>query len=386
MSFRWAFILLGLSGLLVLSVYWEPRPAPGQATVDIVEALAENANDYRQVTGDTPIELPRDHGPHHDFKTEWWYYTGNVSGDQGDFGYQLTFFRTAYRPPEQKADSAWSAHNVFMAHFTLSGLEQKRFHSFERFSRETLSMAGAEGEPLKVWLHDWSIETRDGLTHLSAEHERIAIDLTLEPGKAPVLQGKNGFSRKGAGPGVASYYYSQTRLPTRGTVTFEGASHPVEGFSWMDHEWSSQTLAEHLVGWDWFSLQLEDNTEVMAFRLRREDEGWDPFNAGCLVASDGSYQTLKADDFLLEETDRWTSPASGVTYPSGWRLSVGPRLYQIEPALKDQELDVSVRYWEGSVRVTEVHSGTQGRGYVELVGYGEKKRARRDSNPQPSGP
>ncbi len=139
----------------------------------------------------------------------------------------------------------------------------------------------------------------------------------------------------------------------------------------MDHEWSSRTLAEHLQGWDWFSIQLEDGRDLMLFKLRRDDGGWDPYNAGSLRGPDGDLQILSADDFTIEETGTWNSPETGVTYPNSWRLSVAGLKLEVEAALADQELRTSVRYWEGAVRVK---GGARGRGYVELVGYEKAPR------------
>ncbi|MGE0495399.1 MAG: lipocalin-like domain-containing protein [Vulcanimicrobiota bacterium] len=323
------------------------------------------------------MSFPADHGPHPDYRTEWWYFTGNLQSQGSRFGYQLTFFRSAAELPEPAANSAWSASQVYLAHLAISDIDGGQFHSRERTSRASLGLAGAN--ETKVWCGPWSCLRDPRGFHLQADGLELDL-LAVEP----TLQGDRGFSRKAAETGVASYYYSLTRLPTRGHLTVDGEVFEVSGNSWMDHEWSSHTLADHLEGWDWFSLQMEDGTDIMAFRLRRQDGTWDDFNAGTFAG-----EPLRAKDFSLRATGSWTSPSSGVEYPAGWELAIPSKgkLYRIEPALANQELQVSVRYWEGAVKIKEAHSGVEGVGYVELVGYAARDwRARRDSNPQPSGP
>jgi predicted secreted hydrolase len=263
-----------------------------------------------------------------------------------------------------------------MAHLALTDVADRRFHAFERFSRGALGLAGARGAPLRVWLEDWSVEAAaENLFPLAlrAAENGVSIELTLEAGKPAVLQGDAGLSRKGATPGNASYYYSLTRLPTRGRVEVDGRRVTVVGTSWLDREWSTSALEAGVVGWDWFALQLSDGRDLMYYRLRRAGGGTDPASGGTLVEADGSYRGLRADEVLLEERRTWRSPETGVVYPSGWRLTsatAGVEL-AVEPLVDSQEHTGSVLYWEGAVGVSGTSAGgaVDGVGYVELTGY-----------------
>jgi predicted secreted hydrolase len=211
------------------------------------------------------------------------------------------------------------------------------------------------------------------VTRLHAAQEDLALDLVLVDRKGPTLQGDSGYSRKGPQPGNASYYYSLTRLETTGTVSVADQGHAVSGLSWMDHEWSTSGLAADQEGWDWFSIQLDDGSELMVFQLRKEDGSIDPFSSGTLVAPDGSTRHLKRDDFEIGVEDSWRSPNSGATYPGRWTITVPVEelTLDIEPYLPDQELTVSYAYWEGAVRIEGERSGrpVSGSGYVEMTGY-----------------
>ncbi|HTI54889.1 MAG TPA: lipocalin-like domain-containing protein [Verrucomicrobiae bacterium] len=328
------------------------------------------------------FSFPADLGPHPEFRTEWWYYTGNVETAAGrHFGFQLTFFRTALAPPGTAAsarDSAWSATQLYLAHFALTDTAGRRFHAWSRLGREALRLAGASATPFRVWLEDWSAasEAPDGVpVRLRATEGDVAIDLVLSSDKPVVLQGDHGLSRKGPEPGNASYYYSRSRMSVRGSVSAGGEPLPVSGLAWMDREWSTSALGPDLVGWDWLALQLDDGRDVMVYRLRRRDGAVDPHSTGTLVAGDGGTRPLAAGDVTLDARDHWTSPRSRVRYPSRWRLAIPSAGLSLEitPRLADQELIVGTRYWEGAVRVEGTAAGRPiaGHGYVELVGYGD---------------
>jgi predicted secreted hydrolase len=336
---------------------------------------------------ETPIEirLPEDHGPHPGFQTEWWYVVGHLDAAERRFGYQVTFFRSGLQPPatdeEARDRSLWSANDVFMAHFALTDVESGAFHARERFSRAALELAGARAEPFAVWLEDWRLEgagPSPGLpfrlrAEADSESLSFAVDLTLEEGKPAVLQGDRGLSRKGETPGNASYYYSLTRLPTRGVVRLGDQEFAVTGESWMDREWSTSALEPGQVGWDWFALQLADGRELMVYRMRREGDRTDRNSSGVIVEANGSYRSLAVDEFEIEVQDRWRSPGTGALYPSAWRVtSVAAEIdLFVQPAIAGQEHSGSVVYWEGAVSVEGRSRGksTEGRGYVELTGY-----------------
>jgi predicted secreted hydrolase len=378
--------LLGAS-LLLLGAYFFTRPKTPQAVQSALvrqpAGLASGTSSAGFTRAEGPIELnfPADHGAHPDFQTEWWYYTGNLATPDGRrFGYQLTFFRRALLPPSQVSarPSDWSSNQVFMAHFALSDIGGETFHAEERLERGAAGLAGAQSTPFQVWLNDWRVtETVPGSYQLVASQPTPAgwleLKLDLVDRKGPILQGDRGYSQKGPQPGNASYYVSLTRLETSGEVILEDVRYPVQGLSWMDHEWSTSALSADQVGWDWFSIQLENGAELMLFQIRKADGSLDPYSAGTFIGPDGATRQLSLDDLNLEVLDRWTSPRTQASYPAGWRLSI-PSLQlelEIQPHQADQELDVSYAYWEGAIRVTGRQAGAevQGHGYAELTGY-----------------
>jgi predicted secreted hydrolase len=376
-------------GILVW-VFWPKAPQPLRASLVAEAAPADTSGFARAegpalsgVEGPRGLAFPADHGPHDDFQTEWWYYTGNLTAETGEhFGYQLTFFRRALTPPDQRSarDSAWGVDQVYMAHLALTDVSGGKHYSFEKLARGAAGLAGAQAEPFRVWLEDWSVAgPSTAQTRLRAAAQdptsglNLSLDLNLADLKGPTLNGDRGYSRKGPEPGNASYYVSLPRLATAGTVTVNGKPFAVDGLSWMDHEWSTSALGAEQAGWDWFSIQLDGNTELMLFQLRRADGSVDGFSSGTLIAADGSTRMLGPGDFSIEVTDRWRSPRTGADYPAGWTLfvpSTDLRL-TLTPWLADQEMDVSYAYWEGAVKVDGTRNGQRvaGDGYVELTGY-----------------
>ncbi len=359
------------------------HPAPPRAALSIADTLrgTETAG-YARALAPREFHFPADHGPHPEFRTEWWYYTGNLETHEGRrFGFQLTFFRSALAPEMPDRKSAWATRQAYLAHFTVTDVDGKRFHSFERWGRGALGLAGAQGEPFRVWTGDWSADAIDGQAlpmRLRAARDDAAIDLVLQEGRPPVLQGDRGLSRKSAELGNASYYYSLPRMPAAGTVRLGNQSFAVTGAAWMDREWSTSSLGRDQIGWDWFALQLADGRDIMLYQLRRTDGSADPASSGTVSSGDGASgegRHLGINDVSLTVLDRWRSPRSGAVYPSRWRLRIPSEKLDLEitPLLADQELDVSFRYWEGAVAVT----GSQnGRGYVELTGYETPVRSR----------
>jgi len=371
---------LALAGL---SVYLLARPEPPlapKASLSVAGALrAANDQGYARALEPREFRFPADHGPHPDFRTEWWYYTGNLETAEGRrFGFQLTFFRSALAPEMPARESAWATRQAWLAHFTLTDVQSGTFRSFERWSRGALGLAGAQAEPFRVSLKNWTAEAVGGQAppmHLAASEDGVGIDLVLQQGKPPVLQGERGLSRKSAEPGNASYYYSLPRMPASGTVYVGTESFAVTGLAWMDREWSTSSLGKDQVGWDWFSLQLSDGWDVMLYRLRKKDGTADPASSGTLIGPSGETRPLNLADFTIEDVGEWRSPRSGARYPERWRLRIPSEDLDLEvrPLLADQELDVSFRYWEGAVGLEGTRRGrpVQGRGYVELTGYTE---------------
>jgi predicted secreted hydrolase len=366
--------LLALACLVLLSC--REKPSLPRASLSVADAL-RTADDrgYAKAFAPRDFHFPADHGPHPEFRTEWWYYTGNLATAEGRrFGFQLTFFRSALAPEMPARTSAWAARQAWLAHFTVSDVEGKRFYSFERWSRGAVGLAGAQGEPFRVWVKDWTAAGAPVFPmRLQAAEGDVAIDLLLQPGKPPVLQGERGLSRKSAEPGNASYYYSLTRMPTSGTVHVGAERFPVTGDSWMDREWSTSSLGRDQVGWDWLALQLSDGWDLMLYRLRRADGAADPASSGTLIAPDGGSRPLVLADFQIAASGEWRSPRSSARYPARWRVRVPAEEIDLDvrPLLADQELDVAFRYWEGAVEIQGTRRGrpVRGRGYVELTGY-----------------
>ena len=362
--------------LLLLAVL--PVTAQAVATNETVHAFDMATPGYQ-------YRFPHDHGAHERFRTEWWYYTGHVVAADGHrFGFELTFFRRGMPPDQvQTLPSRWSIQQLYLAHFALTDLDAGRFYYADKVSREGLGKAGADTDQLHVWVDRWSLLTNDPAAsshQLQAATDSVAINLTVIPKKPPVIHGHDGLSRKGADPGQASHYYSLTHLATEGQIRVGTETFAVTGLSWMDHEFGSADLGLNVVGWDWFSLQLSDSTELMWYSLRRADGSSDPVSSGTLVLADGRAHALDAQDLNIEPLAHWTSPRSNGRYPQRWRLTSATMGLDVtvESLLADQELDTArstgVTYWEGAVSVSGQVRGAPvtGRGYVEMTGYAER--------------
>jgi predicted secreted hydrolase len=328
--------------------------------------------------GSRPLTFPADLGAHPDFRTEWWYYTGNLQTTEGrHFGFELTIFRVGLLPPtiELPADSKWSGRDVYFAHFALSDIATDHFYAFQRYSRPGPGLAGAEADPYRVWLEDWNITERTPAVYeLQAEQEEITLNLTLTDEMGIVLQGENGYSRKGKNRTNASYYYSQPRLQADGSVQINGIEYSVSGLAWNDHEFSTGVLDENQVGWDWFSLQVEDGPALMLFQLRERGGEISDSASGTFIAADGTSQSLHKSDFEIAALDQWHSPHTQGTYPSSWEIRIHKPdcLLKIQPWMADQEVNFPpVTYWEGAVHFEGNCNGVpaRGNGYVELTGY-----------------
>lgn len=328
------------------------------------------------------FSFPQDHGPHPEYRNEWWYLTGNLDDDGGRrFGFELTFFRFALTPSVPDADSNWRSKHVYIAHLAITDADDEKFYVAQRFSRAALGLAGAQSEPFRVWIDDWEIAAESGadanVWRLLAGEQDFGLDLHLTAAKPPVLNGANGLSQKSAEPGNASYYYSITRWQTVGSLRIGSAQFSVSGLSWLDREWSSSALAANQQGWDWFALQLSDGSDLMFYNLRLNDGRQDPHSAGTWIGADGVASRIDRSDLEIVVTDRWQSPSGGI-YPAAWTLHLPQESLRLElvPVLADQELVTTVRYWEGAVDVSGERHGlpVSGRGYVELTGYASTTR------------
>ena len=432
--------------------------AKARYAIRVSDALnADNSSNYQRATFPAHIKFPEDHGLHPDFKTEWWYFTGNLQTPSGrEFAYQLTFIRSAIAPSaispanENKANDAeppsdWGTRQIFMGHFAISDKERGLFFHSERFSRMNQNLAGCElsfdlnaqnvetkgataVQAFKVWLYDWRVQTeseqgklcptspnktknphlqdalfspeqrstifplrlRATLSPEEANGKEVELTLIIDSLKPVVLQGDNGYSPKSMSGANASYYYSLTRLTTRGNIRIGGETFGVEGLSWLDREWSTSALEKNQTGWDWFSLHLDDGRDLMFYRLRQKGENnvifADSASAGVIVEKDGSTRALRFHEVQLTPQTFWQSPVSHIAshqsskrfpvYPSVWRFSVPSQNVELTltPLLPHQELLTSVRYWEGAVTVRgkQNNKSMTGKGYVEMTGYSDE--------------
>lgn len=366
--------------IIAMGGYFMPRSASEltevRANLVMSSDEAVDLEGFARATDPNGMSFPDAFGPHSDYQTEWWYYTGNVQTAEGrPFGFQFTIFRSSLIPEAPYRVSNFGTREVYMGHFALSDGEAGDFYDHERFQRGAGGAAGAQAVPYQVWLDDWSVEeVEEGRYRMRAQGEgEVAIDFMLQALKPPALHGDNGLSQKSEEFGNASYYYSQTRLETTGTVTVAGQVYEVSGFSWKDHEYSTSALGEDTLGWDWFALQLSNDRELMYYQLRNKDGSLEEETSGSIILEDGTVVPLTLEEVQVEVLDSWTSPKTGSIYPSGWRLSVPSEEIEltVTPIMPNQELNVSVVYWEGAVTVEGTIAGEPitGRGYVELTGY-----------------
>ncbi|RMG89805.1 MAG: carotenoid 1,2-hydratase [Candidatus Dadabacteria bacterium] len=342
-------------------------------------ACAEDGFAWPQADRPREWSFPRDFGAHPAYRTEWWYFTGNLrDAEGGRYGYQFTVFRVALRPEPARPQNPWSVRDVFLAHLAVTDGPGGAFRYADRASRPGPGLAGAEPDDLEVWVLDWEARRgEDGVIRVRAREGEFGVDLELTPRKPPVLHGAGGLSRKGPRPGQASYYASLTDLATRGRVRTPRGEREVTGTSWFDQEFGSNQLAEDQAGWDWVSLHLSDGRDLMLYVLRRTDGAVEPASSGTLVGPDGTPKHLPWGSFELTPLAHWTSPRSGGRYPIRWRVRVpwaGIDL-TVDPLLQDQELVTSgttgVTYWEGAVWGSGASAGepVTCEGYVELTGY-----------------
>lgn len=374
-------IILSLLGTGIYLLSNRHQSTELKARISVAEAMTNRETEgYARAIAPREFIFPDDYGPHPEFQTEWWYYTGNLTTENGrHFGFQFTIFRNSISPDSKQPSSPWASNQIYMGHFALTDVEGKQFYSFERFSRGAIHLAGAQAVPFRVWLEDWKVEatevdsnTATPVIRIRAAENDISLNINLKSTKSIVLHGDHGLSQKGPERGNASYYYSFTRLTARGEIQIKDNSFNVQGLGWLDREWSTSALGKDQVGWDWFSLQLHDGSEIMYYQIRKHNGLADEFSSGTLIEKDGSTRTITLQDISLEVLNYWTSPRSG-KYPSHWRLSIPKEklILEIIPYLANQELDVSIRYWEGAVQIKGISDGKsiEGRGYVELTGY-----------------
>jgi predicted secreted hydrolase len=333
---------------------------------------------YRDALPGYRYKFPRDHFNHPDFQTEWWYYTGNSKSINGRrFGFELTFFRRG-TDRESQSTGLWDVRDLYLAHLALSDLNSGKFLHAERMNRAGPGIAGASELQHRIWNGNWQVTWRGDEQLLQAVDERFSFHFVLRPAKPPVIHGENGVSQKSEGPGRASHYISLTRLNAAGEIEVDAQTFKVTGTAWMDHEFFTHELGADQVGWDWISIQLEDDTELMLFHIRRKDGSIDAYSSGTFVDTRGDTTHLGKGDFTMDPLgSTWTSSSTPAAYPLHWKIRV-PKLaiaLDCSTSLPSQELVPSGNfapvYWEGSIDLsgTKAGSPTVGVGYLEMTGY-----------------
>lgn len=353
-----------------------PPPAPATSITAFLGEDGDTAR-YPRVTAPRAFVFPADHASHPDYRHEWWYFTGNLVTPSGrPFGFQLTFFRFAFAAAEPDSASAWATRQALLGHFALTDIAGRRFHAFQKLERPVLDISGTLTEPPSVWVRSWRASLTSAAPaawSLRADDADIALRLNVVATKPHVAQGSHGYSAKGSAPGNASLYYSLTRLRAAGDLTLHGERFPVAGDAWLDREWGTSALADGIVGWDWFGLQLSDHSELTLYLLRDRDGTRATFSAGSWCAPDGGVVSLSNDDFTVRTVDHWRSPTTRARYPAGWEIRV-PALtlaLRVSPRVPAQEWQQRFRYWEGCVQIAGTGDGraVAGFGYTELTGY-----------------
>jgi predicted secreted hydrolase len=351
---------------------------PARSYLIVLLALGALGADWKTAEPGWKYEFPRDHRAHRDFKTEWWYFTGNVFDGEGHrFGYELTFFRQGVRPQSERDpnSSRFIVDDLKFAHFAVTDVSKGRFRFEQKTSRGAFGEAGFDDGKRLAWIDNWTLSSNgEDAFDLMATNQEGAIHLHLRAVKAPVVHGENGISVKANASGHASHYYSIPRLETTGEFFADGKSHPFRGESWFDHEWATSQLAEGQVGWDWTSLQWGDGTELMLYQMRLKNGEPDSSSSGTWIAADGTATHLRSTDFQMTPIAFWKSKTSGAKYPIAWRVTLPGRQteFEIRAALENQELALGpITYWEGAIDASGTREGkaVTGRGYLELTGY-----------------
>jgi predicted secreted hydrolase len=339
--------------------------------VSFVYSLALG-QEYKDITRDYKLQFPKDFYYKKDYRVQWWYFTGHLFDEKGkEFGYELTFFVVGVQKKAYK--SKFGLRNIYISHFALTDVKENIFYFSDQSDSGAFDFAGARDDKLNIWVGKNSVKGTMKEMYLSASDGDKALDLTLISTKPIVLHGENGYSRKSEeSPLIASFYSSYTNLKTEGSLKIGNKIYKVKGKSWFDREISSRGLGQKQVGWDWFSIQLDDNREIMLYLLRNKDDSIDKNSSGTFVSFDGAYRHLSKEDFSVTVLSHYKSKKTGARYPSQWEIKIPSEKIQLTlfPLIKDQEL-VTTRstfnyYWEGTCAV----EGTAwGRAYVEMTGY-----------------
>ena len=306
------------------------------------------------------FDFPADHGPHPNYRIEWWYLTANLKDADGTvYGLQWTLFRTALSPGEA---NGWASPQVWFAHAAVT-TPDAHFVT-ERFARGGIGTAGVQADPFHAWIDEWAMQGPDLNTlALTAQGPDFAYDMEMQAQGPLVFHGQDGFSVKSA-EGQASYYYSQPFYRITGTLVLPSGTVVVTGNAWLDREWSSQPLSDNQSGWDWFSLSFDSGDKLMGFQLRQRDGTY--YSASTWIDADGSKMAYPDGTFTAEPLSQ--SQVAGRDVPTGWAVRLPDRDLDVRiGALNPQAwMPLSIPYWEGPVTISGSHTGV---GYLEMTGY-----------------
>lgn len=327
---------------------------------------------FSEVTPGSPLAFPRDFGAHPDFRTEWWYVTGWLqTPDQKPLGFQITFFRLATEH-DSANPSRFAPKQLIIAHAALSDSQVGKLLHDQKIAREGFGLAFAKQGNTDVGLDGWRfVRDADGRYRAHVAAREFTLELSFTASQPPMLQGDDGFSRKGPKPAQASYYYSEPQLQVAGTITRNGKPAAVTGSAWLDHEWSTTVLDPDAVGWDWVGANLDDGSALMAFQIRGKD-GAKRWAHAALRDRFGHTTQFSQDQVRFVAQRTWRSPRTNASYPVAVRIETGELTWQLSPLQDDQELDsrqsIGSVYWEGAVTVTR-NGRPAGRAYLEMTGY-----------------
>ena len=322
------------------------------------------------------LAFPRDRGAHPDFRTEWWYITGQATSGQRVFGFQLTFFRSRVEST-QGMSSKFAARQLLFAHAAITDVAGKKLWHDQRIARDGFGVALASEADMNIKLRDWSLQSQGGHYTASLPAADFGINLQFTETQPVLLQGKQGLSRKGPEEKQASYYYSQPQLVAAGKLQLKGQDFEVSGKAWLDHEWSQELLHPNATGWDWIGMNLNDGSALTAFRLRDKagDALWD---GGSFRAPKGEPYIFSRGEVIFKPTRLWKSPLTQTTYPVEWMVRTPADFYTVRAVIDNQELDsrqsTGSIYWEGLSELINSNGKKVGSGYLEMTGYAQPLR------------
>ena len=377
-------LLLSLSGLLLtgLLIYLFVNFGTGDKKaneISVASIMSGEVSGFKKADSIRQFIFPKDHFAHNEYRTEWWYFTGNLFTQEGRrFGYQFTIFRNGILPGSESDSVVISQNSLYSIHIGISDIQNQKFYSYERYARALDGLAGSDETAKRIYiegneiLFDFSNGAELPGFQVNSSTDDFKISFNLVPEKKMVLHGDKGLSKKSNKPGNASYYYSFTKLNTGGELTLQGEKFKLNGSSWMDREWSTSALESDQKGWDWFALQMEDGTELMYFRLR-DSTGSTNFQKGTLIQMDGSYDVFTGNDFKI--TPLKNAEIDGIKYPVEWEIKIIPLnfVFGVSVAMKNQVHYFRLRYYEGAINAFKKSGNeiSKGVGYVELTGYGD---------------